>query len=431
MKSKLRFKFLFLFYVFYLLNPFNLTSGSLLSSAIIVRVGNNCSGYLFPETNYVWTLSQCLEYENTQGIISIKSKITVQKNQYSLSSYIIHDSKINIDTLQNPSIIYKGKDWVLLSVDLPVHLQVNKTHYSTEFPSIIDTFSIGYPVVTEYKADAIRNYVDWLLLPQWQYQVDTFMKRIQSIEYKIIKPNPLKELIAHGKRYMIDIRKSDADVLKTYTLHKAIEFCMKKWTDNQFSLNRLATLSTFGKSPERDKKINDLSLQMNKIDEINGLATRLFITYSILPIDILPETGTDIILTFQKDYYASARFLIDHPETLNKINLSIRNIPSADTKIPSNYPVWNQQDTVLEGNGRIQIIKKVRDSYWKVSGMSGAPLFFKGKLKGIQTYIPDYTSRELTYEQELKLISINELKDLQYLEEYVEIWKKISGIIGQ
>jgi hypothetical protein len=170
---------------------------------------------------------------------------------------------------------------------------------------------------------------------------------------------------------------------------------------------------------------------MNKIDEINGLATRLFITYSILPTDMLPETGTDIILTFQKDYYASARFLIDHPETLNKINLSIRNIPSVDTEIPSNFPVWNQKDTVLEGNGRKQIIKKVRDNYWKVSGMSGAPLFFEGKLKGIQTYIPYYTSRELTYEKEIKLISINELKDLQYLEEYVGIWKKISGIIGQ
>jgi hypothetical protein len=431
MKTKLRFKFLFLFYFFYLLNPLNLTSSSFFSSAVIVRVGNNCSGYLFPETNYVWTLSQCLEYENTQGIISIKSKITVQKNQYSLSSSIIHDSKINIDTLQNPSIIYKGKDWVLLSVDLPVHLQVNKTHYSTEFPSIIDTFSIGYPVVTEYKADAIRNYVDWLLLPQWQYQVDTFMKRIQSIKYQIIKPNPLKELIAHGKRYMTDIRKSDADVLKTYTLHKAIEFCIKKWTDNQFILNRLATLSTFEKSSEIDKIIHDLSLKMNKIDEINGLATRLFITYSILPIDVLPETGTDIILTFQKDYYASARFLIDHPETLNKINLSIRNIHSVDTKIPSKYPVWNQKDTVLEGNGKLQIIEKVRDSYWKVAGMSGAPLFLEGKLIGIQTYLPYYTSRELTYEKKMKLISINELKDLQYLEKYVGIWKKISGIIGQ
>jgi hypothetical protein len=431
MKIKLRFKFLVFFYVFYLLNPFDLTSSSFFSSAVIVRVGNNCSGYLFPETNYVWTLSQCLEYENAHGTISIKSKITVQKNQYPLSSSIIHNSKIDIDTLQNPSIIYKGKDWVLLSVDLPVDLQVNKTKNSLELPSIIDTFSIGYPVITEYKADAIRNYVDWLLLPQWQYQIDTFVKRIQSIENKTINPNILKELIANGKRYLTDIRKSDADVLKTYTLHKAIEFCIKKWTDNQFSLNRLATLSTFEKSPERDKKINDLSLKMNKIDEINGLATRLFITYSILPTDVLPETGTDIILTFQKDYYASARFLIDHPETLNKINLSIRNIHSVAPTIPSKYPVWNQQDTVLEGNGRLQIIQKVRDSYWKVSGMSGAPLFFEGKLIGIQSYLPYYTSRELTYEKGLKFVSIHELKDLQYLGEYIGIWKKISGIIGQ
>jgi len=434
MKSKLRFKFLVLFFSFYLLNPFNLISSSLLSSAIIVRVGNNCSGYLFSETNFVWTLSQCLEYENAHGIISIKSKITVQKNQYPLSSSIIHYSRMDIDTLQNATIIYKSKDWVLLSVDLPVNFPINKTHYSTELPSIIDTFSIGYPVVTEYKADAIRNYVDWILLPEWQYQVDTFTKSSQLVKNQIIKSssiNPLKELIAHGKRYMTDIRKSDAAVLKTYTLHKAIEFCIKKWTDNQFILNRLATLSTFEKSSEIDKIIHDLSLKMNKIDEINGLALRLFITYSILPIDVLPETGTDIILTFQKDYYASARFLIDHPETLNKINLSIRNIHSVDTKIPSKYPVWNQKDTVLEGNGKLQIIEKVRDSYWKVAGMSGAPLFLEGKLIGIQTYLPYYTSRELTFEKKMKLISINELKDLQYLEKYVGIWKKISGIIGQ
>jgi hypothetical protein len=251
-------------------------------------------------------------------------------------------------------------------------------------------------------------------------------QRKNSNNFKI-----LSELAAHGKSYLTDIRKSDPDVLKKYTLHKAIEFCIKKWTDNQFILNRLATLSTIEKSKETDIIIKELTQKEDRVDEINGLAARLFITYSILPIDILPETGTDIILTFQKDYYASARFLIDHPETLNKINLSIRNISSADTKIPSNYPVWNQQDTVLEGNGGIQIIKKVRDSYWKVSGMSGAPLFFEGKLKGIQTYIPDYTSRELTYKKEIKIISINELKDLQYLEEYVEIWKKISGIIGQ
>ena len=230
---------------------------------------------------------------------------------------------------------------------------------------------------------------------------------------------------------MIDIRKSDADVLKSYTLHKAVEFCIKKWTDNRFILNRLATLSTFESSNERNRIINELTQKENRINEINGLATRLFITYSILPIDVLPETGSEIILTFQKDYYASARFLIDHPEILNKINLSIRNIQTADTKILTKYPVWNQQDTVLEGNGKLQIIEKVRGNYWKVSGMSGAPVFSEGKLIGIQTYLPFYTSREITFEKEMKYLSINELKELQYLVENTEIWKKISGIIGQ
>jgi hypothetical protein len=346
----------------------------------------------------------------------------------------MYNTRIEIDTLQNPIIIYKSKDWVLLSVDLPVDFQDNKTYYSTVFPSIVDTFSIGYPVITEYKADAVKNYVDWLLLPQWQYQVDTFTKMSKSDKNQRINSNNFKtlsELAAHGKSYLTDIRKSDPDVLKKYTLHKAIEFCIKKWTDNQFSLNRLATLSTFEKSPERDKKINDLNLQMNKIDEINGLATRLFITYSILPTDVLPETGTDIILTFQKDYYASARFLIDHPQTLNKINLSIRNIHSVETKISSKYPVWNQQDTVLEGNGKLQIIEKVRGNYWKVSGMSGAPIFYEGNLIGIQTYLPHFTSREITFEKELNFISINELEELKYLDEYAWIWKKISGVIGQ
>jgi hypothetical protein len=177
--------------------------------------------------------------------------------------------------------------------------------------------------------------------------------------------------------------------------------------------------------------MNELTQKVNRKDEINGLATRLFITYSILPIDVLPETGSEIILTFQKDYFASARFLIDHPEILNKINLSIRNIKLADTKIPSKYPVWNQQDTVLEGNGKLQIIKRVRGNYWKVSGMSGAPVFSEGKLIGIQIYLPYYTSRELTFEKEMNYLSINELKELQYLEEHAVIWKKISGIIGQ
>ena len=434
MKSKLRFKFLFFFYTTYLSTPFCLTSQSFPSSATVVRVGNDCTGYLFPETNYIWTLNQCLEYDNSQGKITIKSRITIQKNHSELSASGINGTIIEIDTLQNPTIIYKNKDWVLFSVDLPVDFQSNKTQYSTVLSSMVDTFSIGYPVVTEYKADAVKNYVDWILLPQWQFQVDTFTKRSQSNKDQLIKTNtinPLKELIAHGKNYMIDIRKSDADVLKKYTLHKAIEFCIKKWTDNRFILNRLATLSTFEKSNERDRIINELTQKVNRIDEINELAARLFITYSILPIEVLPETGSEIILTFQKDYYASAHFLINQPEILNKINLSIRNKQTADTKILTKYPVWNQQDTVLEGNGKLQIIDKVRGSYWKVSGMSGAPLFCEGKLIGLQTYLPYYTRREITFEKEMKYLSINELKELQYLEEYAGIWKKISGIIGQ
>jgi hypothetical protein len=375
-----------------------------------------------------------LEYNNNQGNITLKSIITVQKNHSQLSAYGMYNTRIEIDTLQNPIIIYKSKDWVLLSVDLPVDFQDNKTYYSTVFPSIVDTFSIGYPVITEYKADAVKNYVDWLLLPQWQYQVDTFTKMSKSDKNQRINSNNFKtfsELAAHGKSYLTDIRKSDPDVLKKYTLHKAIEFCIKKWTDNRFILNRLATLSTIEKSKETDIIIKELTQKENRVDEINGLSARLFITYSILPIDILPETASEIILTFQKDYFASARFLIDHPEILNKINLSIRNIQLADTKIPSKYPVWNQQDTVLEGNGKLQIIKRVSGNYWKVSGMSGAPVFSEGKLIGIQTYHPYYTSRELTFEKEINYLPINGLKELQSLEEYVGIWKKISGIIRQ
>ena len=331
MKSRLRFNFLVCFYIFCLSTPLSLSSHSFLSSAITVRVGSNCTGFLFPETNYIWTLNQCLEYGNAQGKITIKSIITVQKNHLLLSGFGMQNASIQVDTLQNPIIIYKNNDWVLLSVDLPVDFQGNKSQYSTVLSSLVDTISLGYPVVTEYKADAVKNYVDWLLLPQWQNQFDTFTIRGQSIKNQVIFANNMKlleEIKAHGKSYMIDIRKSDADVLKSYTLQKSIEFCIKKWTDNRFILNRLATLSSFEKSTERDRIINELTQKMNIVDEINGLATRLFITFSILPKYVLPETGNEIILTFQKDYYASARFLINHPEILNKINLSIRNIHS-------------------------------------------------------------------------------------------------------
>lgn len=79
MKSKLRFKFLVFFYISYLSNPFCLTSQSYPSSATVVRVGNDCTGYLFPETNFIWTLSQCLEYENINNNITIKVKLLFKK----------------------------------------------------------------------------------------------------------------------------------------------------------------------------------------------------------------------------------------------------------------------------------------------------------------------------------------------------------------
>lgn len=56
--------------------------------------------------------------------------------------------------------------------------------------------------------------------------------------------------------------------------------------------------------------------------------------------------------------------------------------------------------------------------------MSGAPVFSEGKLIGIQTYISHYTSRELTFEKEMNYLSINDLKEIQYLEQSAEIWKK-------
>jgi hypothetical protein len=436
MKSKLGFRNLVFFYIFYLSTPIFLISSSFISSAVVVRVGNDCSGILLPETNYIWTLSQCLDYENKEGNVTIKSKITVQKNNSTLPTSLIHKSRMDIDTLQNPTIIFRSKDWVLLRVDLPVDYLIKKIFYYTNFPNLVDTFSIGYPVVTDYKADAVRNYVDWLLLPQWQYQLDTFINKNQTADNQRTNINssintPLKELYDHGKVYLTDIRKSDPDILKKYILKKSIEFCIKKWTDNHYILNRLATLSTFEKEYGSDKIIKELNQNEDRLKEINGLASRLFITYSILPVDLLPETGGEIIMTFQKDYYTSAVFLIDHPEILNKLNISIRDIEPVDIKFSFDYPIWNQQDTVLEGNGGSQIIQKIKDKFWKVSGMSGAPVFYDGKLIGIQTIIPKYTSRELTFEKKINFISINELKELQALEEHAEIWKKISGIIGQ
>jgi hypothetical protein len=436
MKSKLGCRNLVLFYIIYLSNPFFLISNSFLSSAVVVRVGNDCSGFLLPETNYIWTLSQCLDYENKDDNVTIKNKITVQKNISILPSNLVHNNGLVTDTFQNPVIIYRSKDWVLLKVDLPFDYLIKEEFYYTDFPHVVDTFSIGYPVVTDYKADAVRNYVDWFLLPQWQYQLDTFINNNHTfnnqrtnIDSKV--NNPLKELNDHGKSYLTDIRKSNPDVLKKYTLNKAIEFCIKKWTDNRYIFNRLATLSTFEKEDGRDKIIKELNQIEDRLEEINGLASRLFITYSILPLYLLPETGGEIIMTFQKDYFDSALFLIDHPEILNKLNLSIRNIEPVDIKFSSEYPIWNQQDTVLEGNDGLQIIQKIKDKFWMVTGMAGAPIFYAGKLIGIQTYIPHYTSRELTFQNKVNFISISELKELQALEEHAEVWKKISGIIGQ
>ena len=239
MKSKLGYRNLVLFYVFYFSTSNYLISSSFISSAVIVRVGNDCTGILLPETNYVWTLSQCLDYENKDGNVILKSKITVQKNNSPLPTSLIHSNIMAIDTLHNPTIIFRSKNWVLLKVDLPDDYLIKKKNYQTNFPHLVDTFSVGYPVVTDYKADAVRNYVDWLLLPQWQYQLDTFTKNNQTADKQILTinssiNNPLKELTDYGKGYLTDVRKSDPEILKKYILKKSIEFCINKWTDNQY-----------------------------------------------------------------------------------------------------------------------------------------------------------------------------------------------------
>ena len=118
MKNKLRFKFLVFFYTSYLSIPSFLTSQPFLSAATVVRVGNDCTGYLLPETNYIWTLNQCLEYENTHGINSIKSKISIQKNRSELSASGINNTIMELDMLQNPTIIYKNKDSFTKTLEL-------------------------------------------------------------------------------------------------------------------------------------------------------------------------------------------------------------------------------------------------------------------------------------------------------------------------
>ena len=98
------------FYISYLSTPFCLNSQSFLSSATIVRVGNDCTGYLFPETNYIWTLSHCLEYENDQGNNPLKSRITIQKNHSAVSTSGLKNSIIEIDTIQTPTKVGEWKN---------------------------------------------------------------------------------------------------------------------------------------------------------------------------------------------------------------------------------------------------------------------------------------------------------------------------------
>jgi hypothetical protein len=174
-------------------------------------------------------------------------------------------------------------------------------------------------------------------------------KYFQAVDLSI---DNLKDLHSDYKNYLVDIPKSDASEYKKESLDKAITYCIQLWTNHQYARNRIATFSGLQNSASiLEKKAVILNTE-NKHFETVSLATRLYMSLELLPNSLLPQSFIDIVLSFQKDYLQVARFLMEHPDILNQITLSIRNIQvnPMDEK-PVTLPKWNQRDTILYGNG--------------------------------------------------------------------------------
>lgn len=420
-------------------NSFVFNDTFLLKFNPVLQIGNGCSGYLFPGTNVVWTLNKCLCIEREKR--ELMNIITSSKLNYQSLEFHNDEATEVRDTFKRPKILFQYNDWALLKVDLPLSTSDSSHIYMHKISSLTDTFMIGYPEITEYTSDAVKNYVDWILMPLWQYQLDTFQNRykhqkdISTSDIKNESVTYMQELIENNKDYLIDFRKSEIPYLKAYTTNKAIEFCIKRWTDHKLIRNRMATLSNFEDSPSKRDKLDGWLRSENKQKEMEGLASSLFITFSLLPIELLPTKAIEIVLSFQKDFGQAATFLLAHPNVLNEINLAVRNIKFLTFKSPKDMPKWNHHDTILNGNGNFKIIRKLisnnltEKGYWKVPGLEGAPIFSNGFLLGIHNKIPFYYSREFACEKKINYISIKELHVLEDNDNFIEIWKKISGLI--
>lgn len=407
----------------------------------ILKIGNCCSGYLFPGTNVIWTLNKCLSIKDeNKEIINL---ITSSELNYKFFQPRNDETIEVIDTFKKPEILFQYNDWVLIKVDLPSGSRDSSNFYINKISNLNDTIIIGYPELTDYASDAVKNYVDWILLPLWQYQLDTFLNGLKQqngillYDIRNESSNNRQELKENNKEYLIDIRKSEVTYSKIYTTNKAIEFCQKKWTDKYYIRNRIATLSSLEESPSKLSKLEEFIRAENKVVETQGLAASLYLTFSLLPIDLLPSIAKDILLTFQKDYLKAAQFLMSQPNILNQINLAIRKIPYLPNNSPKTRPKWNQQDTIINGTRALQFIQKTvnkdieNNGYWTAPGMEGAPIFLNGKLLGIQEEIPFYYAREFNLKRELKFISVKELKNMIEQEKKIDILKKISGLIQE
>jgi len=407
----------------------------------VVKINDECSGYLFPGTNIIWTLKKCISskiddtkiYTNINTSDSINPTVFFRNNEYFEKTL----------TFEKPEIIYQYNHWVLLQVAFPTSFIYNPILYIKDDSESKDTTIIGYPVSTDYNNDPVINYVDWILKPLWQYQVDTFIynKQVNTNKIKLYSENDTnkykQKLNESDKEYLVDVSNSNISYLNSQTTNKAIEFCLKRWTDHSFIRNRLATLSSLEDSPEIQKKMEELLEFEDKRFEIIGLASNLYITFTLIPIELLPSMVRDLIISFQKNYIQASEFLISQPTLLSNTINSIRSIQLLPIKKPLKITKRNNQDSLLNGNGNIQLIKsqKTKDfevsGYWEVPGLDGGPIFLNGKLLGIHKEIPFYYAREIKRQQSLDFIPTEELNELKKEEKMIEIWQKISGSIHE